>query len=271
MFGTMGFSELIIILVIVLIIFGAGRLPQIGEGVGKALKGFKKEVNDIPPPIDPNAQDAEATSHVDPSIQTPQATNQAASVSQPSAQSAPVSNQPYKPGPEQTPGTAAALLYNGAGPEVVQPKGQSTAEGVSAVSHVPPPMTMEQRGMAAPSMAAPQYPPLPASAQLKPVSKRPSAIVNKQAVARVQAQQAEMKKAKASPAVAPAPQDLQSIGEGLGSALRTFRDAASDIKNSVDPGMRTIQAELEAAEKEMQETIEVAKQPVPTKEPPTST
>ena len=47
MFGTMGFSELIIILVIVLIIFGAGRLPQIGEGVGKALKGFKKEVNEI--------------------------------------------------------------------------------------------------------------------------------------------------------------------------------------------------------------------------------
>ena len=49
MFGTMGISELIIILVIVLIIFGAGKLPQIGEGVGKALRGFKKEVNDIPP------------------------------------------------------------------------------------------------------------------------------------------------------------------------------------------------------------------------------
>ena len=31
MFGTMGISELIIILVIVLIIFGAGKLPQIGE------------------------------------------------------------------------------------------------------------------------------------------------------------------------------------------------------------------------------------------------
>ena len=50
MFGTMGISELIIILVIVLIIFGAGKLPQIGEGVGKALKGFKKEVHDIPQP-----------------------------------------------------------------------------------------------------------------------------------------------------------------------------------------------------------------------------
>ena len=54
MFGTMGFSELMIILVIILIIFGAGRLPQIGEGVGKALKGFKKEVADLPSALDPN-------------------------------------------------------------------------------------------------------------------------------------------------------------------------------------------------------------------------
>lgn len=51
MFGTMGFTELILILVIVLIIFGAGKLPQLGEGVGRALRGFKKEVqSDIPPP-----------------------------------------------------------------------------------------------------------------------------------------------------------------------------------------------------------------------------
>ena len=56
MFGTMGISELIIILVIVLIIFGAGKLPQIGEGVGKALKGFKKEVHDIPPPEAPQPE-----------------------------------------------------------------------------------------------------------------------------------------------------------------------------------------------------------------------
>mgnify|MGYP001426841083 CR=1 FL=1 len=49
MFGTMGFTELILILVIVLIIFGAGKLPQLGEGVGRALRGFKKEVqSDIP-------------------------------------------------------------------------------------------------------------------------------------------------------------------------------------------------------------------------------
>lgn len=45
MFG-LGTTELIIILVIVLIIFGANRLPQLGEGLGKAIKGFKKGITD---------------------------------------------------------------------------------------------------------------------------------------------------------------------------------------------------------------------------------
>lgn len=38
--------ELIIILVIILIIFGAGKLPQIGEGIGKGIKNFKKATKD---------------------------------------------------------------------------------------------------------------------------------------------------------------------------------------------------------------------------------
>lgn len=41
MFG-LGMPELIIILVIILIIFGAGKLPEIGEGLGKGIKSFKK-------------------------------------------------------------------------------------------------------------------------------------------------------------------------------------------------------------------------------------
>lgn len=45
MFG-LGMPELIIILVIVVIIFGASRLPQLGEGLGKAIKGFKKGISD---------------------------------------------------------------------------------------------------------------------------------------------------------------------------------------------------------------------------------
>lgn len=46
MFGSMGFTELLLILFIVLIIFGAGKLPQLGEGLGKAIKGFKKSVHE---------------------------------------------------------------------------------------------------------------------------------------------------------------------------------------------------------------------------------
>jgi sec-independent protein translocase protein TatA len=41
MFGI-GMPELIVILVIVLIIFGAGKLPQIGEGIGKGIRNFRK-------------------------------------------------------------------------------------------------------------------------------------------------------------------------------------------------------------------------------------
>jgi sec-independent protein translocase protein TatA len=40
--GSIGMPELIIILVIALIIFGAGKLPQIGENMGKAIRNFKK-------------------------------------------------------------------------------------------------------------------------------------------------------------------------------------------------------------------------------------
>jgi sec-independent protein translocase protein TatA len=42
MFGGIGMTELIVILVIVLIIFGAKKLPQIGEGLGKGIRNFKK-------------------------------------------------------------------------------------------------------------------------------------------------------------------------------------------------------------------------------------
>ena len=57
MFGSFGWMELLLILIIVLIIFGAGKIPQLGEGLGKAIKGFKKSVNeadaiDVTPPPD---------------------------------------------------------------------------------------------------------------------------------------------------------------------------------------------------------------------------
>ncbi|MBF0101744.1 MAG: twin-arginine translocase TatA/TatE family subunit [Desulfobacterales bacterium] len=46
MFGI-GMPELLVILVIVLIIFGAGKLPEIGAGLGKGIKNFKKATSEI--------------------------------------------------------------------------------------------------------------------------------------------------------------------------------------------------------------------------------
>lgn len=43
MFGI-GMTEMIIVLVIVLIVFGAGKLPDIGKGLGQGIKNFKKAV-----------------------------------------------------------------------------------------------------------------------------------------------------------------------------------------------------------------------------------
>jgi sec-independent protein translocase protein TatA len=46
MFGI-GMPELIIILIIILIIFGAGKLPEIGGGVGKAIRNFKRATKEV--------------------------------------------------------------------------------------------------------------------------------------------------------------------------------------------------------------------------------
>ena len=46
LFGLIGFTELVVILVIVLVLFGAGRLPEIGAGIGKAIKNFKKATSE---------------------------------------------------------------------------------------------------------------------------------------------------------------------------------------------------------------------------------
>lgn len=46
MFGGLGMTELIVILVIVLVIFGAGKLPEVGSALGKGIKNFKSSVSD---------------------------------------------------------------------------------------------------------------------------------------------------------------------------------------------------------------------------------
>ena len=271
MFGTLGFPELIIILVIVLIIFGAGRLPQIGEGVGKALKGFKKEVNEPPPPVEAGSEPTASTTNAAPPAPDAQPGTQ-------SPTSTPAVGrtvlEAYKPGPELTPGTTAAIMAAGTGPQPAQPARAQTlatapAEPVSALHGVPPPTLEERAEQPAPVQRA-AYPALPKSAQPKPVAKRPSAVVNKEAVARVQAQQAAMK-AKRAQGSAPSPQDMQNLGEGLGETLRTFRQAAADVKNAIDPEVRTLRAEVDAAQKEIEQSIEAAKEMPAVQEDPPST
>jgi TatA/E family protein of Tat protein translocase len=263
MFGTMGVSELILILVIVLIIFGAGRLPQIGEGVGKALKGFRKEVNEAPQPLS-NQTTQEAGQPQ--AIHTP--TTISSMVPPPATRSSPTTTQPntpYVPGPELTPGTTASFLYNTT-IQALQPSAASPHQPPGSASDRV--LSMEERAAAPPPIARASYPPLPTGSQAKPAAKRPSAIVNREAVARVQAQQAALKAKLAQPTAGVSPDDLQKLGEGLGEVVRTFQQAATDIRNSVDPQMRTIQAEMDAAQKEIQQSIEAANARPPVHEDP---
>lgn len=46
MFGGLGWGELLIILVILLLIFGPSRLGDLGSALGKGIKGFKKSMNE---------------------------------------------------------------------------------------------------------------------------------------------------------------------------------------------------------------------------------
>lgn len=58
MFGF-GIGEMLVILVIVLIIFGAGKLPDLGEGLGKGIRNFRKAVGE-PEAIDVTPRTADA-------------------------------------------------------------------------------------------------------------------------------------------------------------------------------------------------------------------
>jgi sec-independent protein translocase protein TatA len=44
--GSLGLPELIIILIIIILIFGANRLPEIGRGIGKGIRNFKDATRD---------------------------------------------------------------------------------------------------------------------------------------------------------------------------------------------------------------------------------
>lgn len=59
MFG-LGATELIILLVIIVLLFGAGKLPQLGAGIGQGIRNFKKSLKE-PDAIDVTPKKDEAS------------------------------------------------------------------------------------------------------------------------------------------------------------------------------------------------------------------
>ena len=57
MLGGLGFPELIVILVIAALIFGPGRLPELGEGLGKAIREFQRSVRAAKDEVTPGQLD----------------------------------------------------------------------------------------------------------------------------------------------------------------------------------------------------------------------
>jgi sec-independent protein translocase protein TatA len=49
---NLGIPELLIILAIIILIFGANRLPEIGRGIGKGIRNFKDATKDGPQPTE---------------------------------------------------------------------------------------------------------------------------------------------------------------------------------------------------------------------------
>lgn len=46
MFGSIGVPELLVIFAVVLLVFGPGKLPDVGRSIGEAIRGFKKALNE---------------------------------------------------------------------------------------------------------------------------------------------------------------------------------------------------------------------------------
>jgi sec-independent protein translocase protein TatA len=62
MFNNLGFSEILLIMVIFLLVFGAKRLPEIGSAMGKGIREFKKSMRDVTDEIDRPTPPAEPRS-----------------------------------------------------------------------------------------------------------------------------------------------------------------------------------------------------------------
>jgi sec-independent protein translocase protein TatA len=62
MFGSLGIWEILVIFLIVMLLFGSRKLPEIGRGLGKAITNFKRSVKEEPDRIEDTEEDDEEPS-----------------------------------------------------------------------------------------------------------------------------------------------------------------------------------------------------------------
>jgi sec-independent protein translocase protein TatA len=119
MFGNLGMGEMIFIGVIVLLVFGAKRLPEIGASMGKGIREFKKSINEVtgelqaPPPTQQYVPPQQPQQYAVPQppqqyVAPPQAPQQYAAPQAPQQYSAPQQPQPYGTPAPPTPAAPAA-------------------------------------------------------------------------------------------------------------------------------------------------------------------
>jgi len=97
-FGNLGFGEIIFILLILLLVFGARRLPEIGQSLGKGIREFKKSMNEISGEfnnaVQPPPQPPQYAPPMQPYVAQPQ---QPVAVSPPAVVAQPPAAQPVEP------------------------------------------------------------------------------------------------------------------------------------------------------------------------------
>ncbi|MCH7876478.1 MAG: twin-arginine translocase TatA/TatE family subunit [Gemmatimonadetes bacterium] len=65
MFSNIGMPEIILILLVVLLVFGAKRLPEMGSAMGKGIREFKKSIRDVQESVDAASDNPPPTRQLD--------------------------------------------------------------------------------------------------------------------------------------------------------------------------------------------------------------
>ncbi len=68
MLPNIGIPEILIILVLVLLVFGAKRLPEMGSAMGKGIREFKRGIKDVTKSIDESVDDIPTPRNIDASV-----------------------------------------------------------------------------------------------------------------------------------------------------------------------------------------------------------